>query len=66
MGTAEAADAKMVDVEAKAAFVLVAGAQEVIVSVLEVAQEQTRKRLLIKLSSLQNLSSLIFFENLPT
>ena len=52
VGTAEAADAKMVDVEAKAAFVLVAGAQEVIVSVLEVAQEQTRKRLLIELSSL--------------
>ena len=62
-GIAEAVGAEVVDVEAKAAVVVVAWAQEEIVSALVVAQEQTRKRLLIKLSSLE---ILYFFENLPT
>ena len=53
VGTAEAAGAEVVDVEAKAAVVEVAWAQEEMVSALvAAAQEQTRKRLLIKLSSL--------------
>ena len=67
METAVAVGAEVVDVEAKAAgveaVVVVAWAQEEIVSALVVAQEQTRKRLLIKLSSLE---ILYFFENLPT
>ena len=50
--TAEAVGAEVVDVEA--AVVVVARAQEQIVSALVVvAQEQTRKRLLIKVSSLE-------------
>ena len=53
MGTAEAAGAEVVDVEAKAAVVVVEWPQEEIVSALVAAQEQTRKRLLIKLSSLE-------------
>ena len=65
--TAGAVGAEVVDVEAKAAgveaVVVVAWAQEETVSALVVAQEQTRKRLLIKLSSLE---ILYFFENLPT
>ena len=56
------AGAEVVDVEAKAAVVVVAWAQEEMLSALVAEQEQTRKRLLIKLSS----SRLIFFENLPT
>ena len=55
--TAGAVGAEVVDVEAKAAgveaVVVVAWAQEETVSALVVAQEQTRKRLLIKLSSLE-------------
>ena len=53
--TAGAVGAEVVDVEAKAAgveaVVVVAWAQEEIVSASVAAQEQTRKRLLIKLSS---------------
>ena len=50
-GAAVAVGAEVVDVEAAVA---VAGAQEQIVSALVVvAQEQTRKRLLIKVSSLE-------------
>ena len=45
------AGAEVVDVEAKAAVVVVAWAQEEILSALVAEQEQTRKRLLIKLSS---------------
>ena len=58
-GTAEAVGAEVVDVEAKeaveakAAVVEVAWAQEEMVSALVAAQEQTRKRLLIKRSSLE-------------
>ena len=55
--TAVAVGAEVVDVEAKAAgveaVVVVAWAQEEIVSALVAAQEQTRKRLLIKVSSLE-------------
>ena len=50
-GTAGAVGAEVVDVEAKAAVVVVAWAQEEILSALVAEQEQTRKRLLIKLSS---------------
>ena len=58
-GTAGAVEAEVVDVEVAA--VVVAGAQEQIVSALVVvAQEQTRKRLLIKLSSLKSIKSYIF------
>ena len=53
--TAEAVGAEVVDVEAKVAVVVVAWAQDEIVSALVAAQEQTRKRLLIKLSSLEGL-----------
>ena len=53
METAAAVGAEVVDVEAKAAVVVVAWAQEEIVSALVAAQEQTRKRLLIKVSSLE-------------
>ena len=45
------AGVEVVDVEAKAAVVVVAWAQEEILSALVAEQEQTRKRLLIKLSS---------------
>ena len=45
------AGAEVVDVEAKVAVVGVAWAQEEILSALVAEQEQTRKRLLIKLSS---------------
>ena len=56
---AVAVGAEVVDVEVAA--VVVAGAQEQIVSALVVvAQEQTRKRLLIKLSSLKSIKSYIF------
>ena len=58
-GAAVAVGAEVVDVEVAA--VVVAGAQEQIVSALVVvAQEQTRKRLLIKLSSLKSIKSYIF------
>ena len=58
-GAAVAVGAEVVDVEVAA--VVVAGAQEQIVSALVVvAQEQTRKRLLIKLSSLESIKSYIF------
>ena len=56
MGTAEAVGAEVVDVEAKeaveakAAVVEVAWAQEEMESALVAAQEQTRKKLLIKLN----------------
>ena len=64
METAVAVGAEVVDVEAKAAGVeavaVVAWAQEEIVSALVAAQEQTRKRLLIKLSSLESIKSYIF------
>ena len=56
-----AAEAEVVDVEVAA--VVVAGAQEQIVSALVVvAQEQTRKRLLIKLSSLEIYQVLYFLK----
>jgi hypothetical protein len=51
--TAEAVGAEVVGVEAKEAVVVVEWAQEEMVSALVAAQEQTRKRLLIKLSSLE-------------
>ena len=50
-GTAGAVGAEVVDVEAKEAVEVVAWAQEEILSALVAEQEQTRKRLLIKLSS---------------
>ena len=62
MGTVVAAEAEVEDVEAQAvvgvvdveAVVVIAVSQEQIVSALVVvAQEQTRKRLLIKVSSLE-------------
>ena len=59
-GTAGAAEAEVVDVEAKAAVVVVAWAQEEMVSASVAAQEQTRKRLLIKLSSLEIYQALYF------
>jgi hypothetical protein len=49
VGTAEAVGAEVVDVEAKA-VVVVEWAQEEMVSALVAAQEQTRKRLLIRLN----------------
>ena len=62
---AGAVGAEVVDVEA--AVVVVAGAQEEIVSLLVAAQEQTRKRLLIKLSSLEIYQALYFLKAcLPT
>ena len=66
METAVAVGAEVVDVEAKAAGVeavaVVAWAQEEIVSALVVAQEQTRKRLLIKLSSMAIYQALYFLK----
>ena len=60
---AEAVGAEVVDVEAAAAVVVVVGAQEQIISALVVvAQEQTRKRLLIKLSSLEIYQVLYFLK----
>ena len=59
--TAGAVGAEVVDVEA--AVVVVARAQEQIVSALVVvAQEQTRKRLLIKLSTLEIYQVLYFLK----
>ena len=59
--------AEVVDVEAKAAVVVVAWAQEEIVSALVAVQEQTRKRLLIELSSLDIYQALYFLKTcLPT
>ena len=58
--TVGAAGDEVADVEAKAAVVVVAWAQEEMVSALVAAQEQTRKRLLIKLSSLKSIKSYIF------
>ena len=61
-GIAEAVGAEVVDVEAKAAVVVVAWAQEEIVSASVAAQEQTRKRLLIKLSSMAIYQALYFLK----
>ena len=65
--TAEAVGAEVVDVEAKAAAVGVAWAQEEIVLALVAAQEQTRRRLLIRFSSLEIYQALYFLKTcLPT
>ena len=62
METAAAVGAEVVDVEAKEAVEEVAWAQEEIVSALVAAQEQTRKRLLIKLSSMAIYQALYFLK----
>ena len=59
---AEAVGAEVVDVEAAAAVVVVGAQEQIISALVVVAQEQTRKRLLIKLSSLEIYQVLYFLK----
>ena len=59
---AEAVGAEVVDVVAAAAVVVVGAQEQIISALVVVAQEQTRKRLLIKLSSLEIYQVLYFLK----
>ena len=59
---AEAVGAEVVDVEAAAAVVVVGAQEQIITALVVVAQEQTRKRLLIRLSSLEIYQVLYFLK----